>query len=737
MLFLQLRSFQKELQQMKRNLSSFVNEDQLRMLKKRNMSKNRNRGCRWSTDTIQKSLNIRYAVGKKGYEYLRVTVGYPLPAYRTLCEHMKDVPLHPGVQEDFIQRLGEKISTFGEYDAVLMLDEMQTRKCLQFDKGLGKFLGNISPELSSNENNTEALANHVLVLMARGITVKWKQIVAYFFTGESVSGEKLWDLIKKVINLMGEKKIHVRAVVSDMGAANRAMWACVGIGANRSNITNSIPHPFFSDQRLCFLADIPHLLKNIRNCLLSNTISLPNDVIANNALPSDFVSIEPVRQLVKLQDNSSLKLAPCLTANHVLPGTYEKMKVSIAAQVLSHTTASAIRFLVEHGSFEKSCLPTAWFLDLVNNWFDVCNSRCFKSALFDNSAEKVNLLHSVIDIFTRFEVRGRRSGWKPIQTGVLISTKSILELHESLVCRGNFKYMLTSRFTQDSLENLFSQVRGFGDSHPAPVHLRYNIRLICVAQFLQIPKHTSYEHDDDKYLLNFLNSNKKTMHDVNYLETVTVDPIVNNMSEFNEDVSICYEVQTRACDSASISSGNSSASKQLESATLSSTGNVTNVDLSRKSAITSNLSYIESNALCYVSGWVCFKLKPKLNICKTCTDALVSPHPCGTGAQHFLSKVSYGKLVVPNNKIFMLLEKCEKIFRSDSQIINQTVEKLVMKCENVINTSDLPTCHRLAQIAVAKYIKLRLHIYATNKTQLAKIKVQHGSKSAKARTLIK
>ena len=88
MLFLQLRSFQKELQQMKRNLSSFVNEDQLRMLKKRNMSKNRNRGCRWSTDTIQKSLNIRYAVGKKGYEYLRVTVGYPLPAYRTLCENV-------------------------------------------------------------------------------------------------------------------------------------------------------------------------------------------------------------------------------------------------------------------------------------------------------------------------------------------------------------------------------------------------------------------------------------------------------------------------------------------------------------------------------------------------------------------------------------------------------------------------------------------------------------------------
>jgi hypothetical protein len=633
---------QKELQHINANLYVFLRKDQVQMLKKANMSKNRNRGCRWSNETVQKSLNIRYAVGKKGYEYLRVTAGYPLPAYRTLCNRMKEIPLAPGIQEDFINLISEKIATFNQFDAVLMLDEMQTRKCLQYDKGLGKFIGNISPDVSVNVQsksnvNESSLATHVLVVMARGITIKWKQIVGFFFTGDSVAGEILWGLIKKIIQLMGQKKINVRAVVSDMGAANRGMWACAGIGADRSHIANSIPHPFFKDERLCFLADIPHLLKNIRNCMLGNTIMLPNDITATNSLQSNSVSIEPVKQLVKLQENSMLKLAPSLSAIHVLPGTYEKMKVSIAAQLLSHTTASAIRFLVDHGSLDKNCLSTAWFLDLVNTWFDTCNSRCFKSALFDVSNEKLQFLHSVIDIFTRLQFCGRRQGWKPIQTGVLISTKSILELHQTLVHKGNLKYLLTSRFTQDSLENLFSQVRGFGDSHPSPVQLRHNLRLICVAQFLQIPKYTSYEKDDDVYLLNFLKTNQRTTKAVN--DEDTVDPVMNSMSEFNENVSICYEVQTSTA-----------------AAIPSETDIEKNVNVPKQPCIASKLSYIEENALCYVAGWVCFKLKPKIEVCKICTEAMMSSGSGGNVPRHFLNMVSFGKLVVPSTRIFQLLE---------------------------------------------------------------------------------
>ena len=348
----------------------------------------------WSDETIKTSLQIRYACGKKGYELLR-HVGYPLPAYRTLCNRMQDIPMRPGLQKDLIDFVFLKLKNFPDkdHDCVLSLDEVQVRKCIQYDKGLNSFIGYVSEEIYPKQLNdpTHQLATHVLVFMIRGISMRWKQVIGYFFTGDSVTGPTLWSLVKKTIILLGDKNMHVRAVVSDMGAANQAMWANAGITCTKFALRNSIEHPCNSDERLVFLADVPHLLKNIRNSLLVNNIVLPDDIVTKFGLPSNLVSFEPVKELVKLQTNSCLKLAPSLTKAHVTPGQYEKMRVSTAAQVLSHTTASALRFLVQCGQLEEKALTTAFFLDLVNEWFDVCNSRAYKSALFVTSEKKLLL----------------------------------------------------------------------------------------------------------------------------------------------------------------------------------------------------------------------------------------------------------------------------------------------------------------------------------------------------------
>ena len=390
----------------------------------------------WSDDTIQTSIELRYACGKNGYEHLR-KIGYPLPAYRTLCNRMKEAPLKSGIQDDFINFISKKTSSLNDSDCILMLDEVQIRKCVMFDKGLNSFIGYISQEFILKEKpNKDNLASHVLVVMARGISVRWKQIIAYCFTGDSVSGEKLWQLMKEIIVKLGEKNVCVRAVVSDMGASNQAMWSSAGICAGRSQIQNSIPHPFFADCRVYFLADPPHLLKNIRNCLLTNKVILPPDVVASNGLPFDTVSVEPIQQLITLQQSTSLKLAPKLTAAHIVPGTYEKMKVSTAAQELSHTTASAIRFLVEHGSLDCKSLTTAWFLDFVNKWFDTCNSRFYKSALYAHSTDKIEFLNSVIDLFNRITFAGKRSGWEAYSNGCFVNCQILAWIAWMFGCKG-------------------------------------------------------------------------------------------------------------------------------------------------------------------------------------------------------------------------------------------------------------------------------------------------------------
>lgn len=48
--------------------------------------------------------------------------------------------------------------------------------------------------------------------------------------------------------------------------------------------------------------------------------------------------------------------------------------------------------------------------------------------------------------------------WKPVQCGIRLSTSSILSLHQRLCSRGPLEFMLSRRFTQDALENLFGQV---------------------------------------------------------------------------------------------------------------------------------------------------------------------------------------------------------------------------------------------------------------------------------------
>ena len=60
---------------------------------------------------------------------------------------------------------------------------------------------------------------------------------------------------------------------------------------------NSIEHPCNSYERLVFLADVPHLLKNIRNSLLVNNIVLPDDIVTKFGLPSNLVSFEPLKEL--------------------------------------------------------------------------------------------------------------------------------------------------------------------------------------------------------------------------------------------------------------------------------------------------------------------------------------------------------------------------------------------------------------------------------------------------------
>jgi len=107
--------------------------------------------------------------------------------------------------------------------------------------------------------------------MLTGTASRWKHIVAYFYTGDSFNGETIKDIIFQIINKAKNIGLRVNCVISDMGPGNCKIWKCCGINVGRSSdIKNYIPHPFNPDRFLYFIADVPHLLKNLKELLLTN-----------------------------------------------------------------------------------------------------------------------------------------------------------------------------------------------------------------------------------------------------------------------------------------------------------------------------------------------------------------------------------------------------------------------------------------------------------------------------------
>jgi len=115
----------------------------------------------------------------------------------------------------------------------------------------------------------------------------------------------------------------------------------------------------------------------------------------------------------------ALCLAPKLTKLHFNIQAFHKMNVCLAAQVLSRSSAVAIRTYVHFGRLELSALPTADFVENVNQLFDALNSMCVSS----KNKWKKPLSSKSVDLFTYLDECvawiGRWRFVNPVITGAM------------------------------------------------------------------------------------------------------------------------------------------------------------------------------------------------------------------------------------------------------------------------------------------------------------------------------
>eukprot|EP00094_Tigriopus_californicus_P012753 TCALIF_12328-PA protein Name:"Similar to T Transposable element P transposase (Drosophila melanogaster)" AED:0.10 eAED:0.10 QI:0/0.5/0.33/0.66/1/1/3/150/465 len=288
--------------------STIFAEDQIACMEKRSLAKS-DYGLRWTNTTIKQGLKLRFACGQSGYDAL-LKQKFPLPSLRTLQRRTKDISFDSGILFDVFSMMALKTEYMSSQDRIccLLLDEMAITSGNFYDSSTDSLVGHVT--LPDHDGD----ASKALVVMLGGIAARWKQTVAYFYTGNSTNGKVYANIIKSVIHEASKIGLKIVAVTSDMGTPNLAMWREFGVIVGRdSSWTTCIPNPSWEGEALSFLADRPHLLKNIRASLSNgNEFRIPESFRIKANLPQGNVSLRHVKELLEFDSRNELKLAPKL-----------------------------------------------------------------------------------------------------------------------------------------------------------------------------------------------------------------------------------------------------------------------------------------------------------------------------------------------------------------------------------------------------------------------------------------
>lgn len=434
------------------NVKKFFTQGQIKKLEKDN-----NNTVKWKPADISSAISL-YSAGPRLYRYL-LKKGYPLPAASTLRKWASTQELKPGLLTNVLSVMENLEYTDRERLCVISFDEMKIKSCYEYDKVLDSV---ISP------------SNYVQVVMIRGLFKPWKQPIYYNYDFP-MDLNTINDIIKRLENI----KFTVVAIVSDLGATNSLL---------RKNLKITLESPFFTHpssetKKIFVFADVPHLIKLIRNHFLDSGFLMDGKIINS----------EPIAEVLNLE-KSDLKINHKVTPMHLEVKRAARQKVKFAVQLFSHSMYACIRWCVSVGRCKSpNALACADFVKIVNDWFDIFNGNCLskdvrssqKSFGLDlENQEKIldNMTHQI----GKLRVYGKKT-LLPFQKGIIANNTALKNLFHYLKENYDIKYLITRRLNQDCLEIFFGIIRAKGGlyDHPTPIEFKYRLRSFILGNCLK------------------------------------------------------------------------------------------------------------------------------------------------------------------------------------------------------------------------------------------------------------
>lgn len=298
----------------------------------------------WGDNEKKIAMSIYYK-SPSTYKHMR-KIGIILPGDSTIRRWLKSIEYLPGFVGEYISQIKLKVSNMSYIDkkCVVLLDEMAVSKCIEYNKTIDLIEG--FQDLGSLGRNSK-LAKHALVIMVRGLYTNWKFPLCYFLSNNGVKGDDLLVLLKDCIKNILDVGLLPSAIVCDQGAQNRRLYSLL-------KGTESNPCTEIHDQKLVLIYDIPHLVKSLRNNLLTGDIEINNKII----------SFEDIIKTYKIDVRSETARAMCkITPIHLHPNPFQKMSCKLALQIFSNSTSAAIKTCIDTGELKSlTAMNTADFV---------------------------------------------------------------------------------------------------------------------------------------------------------------------------------------------------------------------------------------------------------------------------------------------------------------------------------------------------------------------------------------
>jgi len=429
------------------------------------------------------------------YEIVRSSFMKCLPSAKTLNAWICSKQNRPGISEEMLNEISKIVNKEERKRKKLFFnitfDEMHIKQHKEWDsknhswKGLVDLGGQLN---EINAKGSEKVATKALVFLLVCVNGGFKAPVAHYLIN-SLNGQEKFILLKDLLIKLNEKNIDVVSVTFDGDKAHKTAVEALGANldfSNQDTFKTFFEHPITAQPVYVFY-DPCHCLKLCRNYFaLKGPLFYENEKIDWN-----FIKL-----LNEKQQNEALHCA-CKIRNRHVYFCNEKMKVFLAAQVLSNSTAIALQFLEFHlqDPLFTNASTTATFCKNMNDIFDLLNIRnkfCKtpgRSGISKNSLlelkNKIDYFISYIQKLEFFDKTSKTNlqGSKKFVTnhssvctgfvGFIISLQNIYNLASYLLNNNYIEYFLSYKISQDHIEMFFSLIRRMNGFNNNPTSTQY------------------------------------------------------------------------------------------------------------------------------------------------------------------------------------------------------------------------------------------------------------------------